>query len=312
MYNNVGLTKSRLEKNDEFYTPYEVIEKEVEFHKDRFIGKTVFCNCDNPHTSNFATFFIKNFELLKIKRLICIGYDENNNGVLFDTDNCLTIGGLGSMPTLKLNTGGDFRSEESLSYLKQADIVVTNPPFSLFRDLFQLLTDYQKEFLIMGNLNAVDYKVVFPFIKNGDVRLGDSIHSGDTKFYVPDNYSLNASTCGIDSNGRKYIRVKGIRWFTTFPYSNHMIILPLLNNYYGNESYYPKYDNYDAININRVRDIPGDYFDIMGVPITYMDKHCPRQFEILDTALTLPIKPKRLSVGGKEVYKRIFIRRIPK
>lgn len=312
MYNNVGLTKSRLEKNDEFYTPYEVIEKEVEFHKDRFVGKTVFCNCDNPHTSEFTTFFIKNFELLKIKRLICVGYDENNNGVLFDTDNCLTIGGLDDMSTLKLNTEGGFCSEKSLSYLKQADIVVTNPPFSLFRDFFQLLTDYQKEFLIMGNLNAVDYKAVFHFMKNGTVRFGDSIHSGDVKFYVPDNYDLKAAKCGTDINGKKYIRVKSVRWFTTFPYNSPPAPLSLTCNYYGNESNYPKYDNYDAININRVGDIPGDYFDVMGVPITYMDKHCPSQFEILDITNTLCIKPKRLLVGGKEVYKRIFIRRIPK
>ena len=180
----------------------------------------------------------------------------------------------------KLKGNGDFRSEECITYLKQADIVVTNPPFSLFREYIAQLMKYKRDFLVIGNINAITYKEIFPLIKNNKLWLGASIHSGDRKFYVPDDYPLRAAGCGIDQNGRKYIRVKGVRWFTNLDYNKRHEELILYKKYTPEE--YPKYDNYNAINVDKTADIPCDYFENMGVPITYLDKHNPEQFEIED------------------------------
>ena len=181
----------------------------------------------------------------------------------------------------KLKGDGDFRSEECIEYLKQADIVVTNPPFSLFREYVAQLMEHKKDFLIIGNVNAITYKEIFPLIKDNKLWLGASIHSGDRKFYVPDDYPLNAAGCGVDKDGRKFIRVKGVRWFTNLDYAIRHEELVLFKRYYGNEEDYPKYDNYDAINVDKTSDIPCDYFEDMGVSITYLDKHNPEQFDIV-------------------------------
>ena len=161
----------------------------------------------------------------------------------------------------KLNGNGDFRSKECIEYLKQADIVVTNPPFSLFREYVAQLIEYDKKFLIIGNVNAITYKEIFPLIKDNKLWLGASIHSGDRKFYVPDDYTLAASSCGVDPNGRKFIRVKGVRWYTNIDYPQRHEKLDLYKRYYGHEDDYPKYDNYDAINVDKTSDIPCDYFE---------------------------------------------------
>ncbi len=165
--------------------------------------------------------------------------------------------------------------------MKQADIVVTNPPFSLFREYVAQLVDYDKKYLIIGNVNAITYKEIFKLIKNNKVWLGASIHSGDREFGVPNDYPLNAASYRVDNEGKKFIRVKGVRWFTNLDYQERHEDLILYKTYYGNEVEYPKYDNYDAINVDNTKDIPIDYDGIMGVPVTFMDKYNPDQFEIL-------------------------------
>lgn len=271
------------------------------------------CNCDDPFESNFCKFFLRNFNYLKLKRLICTSYGtspvigqqlslfdnadepvQRGNGYVMDITEVPMANGRGvsdadinnlllskKRGVKKLKGDGDFRSDECVKYLKQADIVVTNPPFSLFREYVAQLMQHGKQFLIIGNVNAITYKEIFPLIKDNKMWLGASIHSGDRKFYVPDDYPLNAAGCGIDADGRKFIRVKGVRWFTNLDYAIRHEELPLYNRYYGNEEEYPKYDNYDAINVDKTSDIPGDYYEDIGVPITYLDKHNPEQFEVI-------------------------------
>ena len=215
-----------------------------------------------------------------------------------------------------LKGDGDFRSEESIEILKEVDIVVTNPPFSLFREYVAQLMEYKKEFLIIGNINAVTYKEIFPLIKDNEMWLGVSIHSGDREFRVPDYYPLNAAGCRVDSDGNKYIRVKGVRWFTNLDYKERHEDLILYKKYYGNEEEYPKYDNYDAINVDVTKNIPMDYEGIIGVPITFIDKYSPDQFDIIDinphfftiVEQGLP-KPPQLKISGrKDPYARILIK----
>lgn len=210
-----------------------------------------------------------------------------------------------------LQSNGDFRSAACIELLEQADIIVTNPPFSLFREYVAQLFAYNKKFLIIGNINAVTYKEFFPFIRDDRVWIGPSIHSGDRKFYVPDDYPLDAATCGIDETGRHFIRVKGVRWFTNLDVSARHEPLDLRGVYYDPEKY-PRYDNYDAIEVRRVQEIPCDYDGIMGVPITFLDKYCPEQFEILgdsryhdgqDTADDINY------INGRLTYRRLLIRR---
>ena len=204
-----------------------------------------------------------------------------------------------------LVNGGDFRTYECMEILSQADIVVTNPPFSLFREYVQLLMNYRKKFLIIGNVNSITYKEIFPLIKSNQIWLGASIHSGDREFRVPDSYPLEAAGCRIDENGTKFIRVKGVRWYTNLDYPQRHEELVLYKRYTPEE--YPKYDNYDAINIDKTSDIPYDYEGIMGVPITFLDKYNPEQFEIIK--FRKGDDGKDLSVNGKCPYFRILIRR---
>lgn len=180
-----------------------------------------------------------------------------------------------------LKGNGDFRSDECIELLKQADIVITNPPFSLFREYVAQLMEYNKKFIIIGHQNAITYKEIFKLIKDNKIWLGHSIHSGDREFGVPDDYPLNAASSRIDENGKKYIRVKGVRWYTNLDYKERHEDLILIKTYKGHKSEYPKYDNYDAINVDKTKDIPADYKGAMGVPITFMDKYNPDQFEII-------------------------------
>ena len=205
-----------------------------------------------------------------------------------------------SVPALKdigikyLNGDGDFRSEESIELLKQADIVVTNPPFSLFREYVAQLIEYEKKFLIIGNVNALSYKDCFKLVKENKMWLGCSIHSGDREFGVPEDYPLNAAGCRVDENGKKYIRVKGVRWFTNLDYKERHEDLILYKKYDPEE--YPRYENFDAINVNKTKEIPVDYKGAMGVPITFLDKYNPEQFEIIglgisNSGLEIGVKP---------------------
>ena len=308
MAKNTGLSKARDAKKDEFYTSYEVIQAEIRHYQDNFAGRTVLCNCDDPFESNFCRFFLKNFNRLHLRRLICTSYytspvlgqqlvlpefsEESPCGWVID----LSEVPLAGEPTdreieallhsrkygvRRLQGDGDFRSGECLAYLEQADIVVTNPPFSLFREYVAQLMEYGKQFLIIGNVNAITYKEIFPLLKDNRLWLGASIHSGDRKFYVPEDYPLQAAGCGVDADGRKYIRVKGVRWFTNMDYAIRHRELVLHKTYAGHEAEYPKYDNYDAINVDKTASIPMDYPGAMGVPITYLDKHNPEQFEVV-------------------------------
>ncbi|MCR4610979.1 MAG: adenine-specific methyltransferase EcoRI family protein, partial [Lachnospiraceae bacterium] len=336
MAKNVGLSKAKDAKKDEFYTSYDDIQLEINHYEDKFKGKTVLCNCDDPFESNFCKFFLRNFNYLGLKRLICTSYSTSpvigrqltlfdlmdepvimGNGYVMDIKEVPMANGRGisdedidnllkskKRGVKKLKGDGDFRSDECIEYLKQADVVVTNPPFSLFREYVAQLVQYKKDFLIIGNVNAITYKEIFPLIKDNKLWLGASIHSGDRKFYVPDDYPLKASGCGVEPDGRKFIRVKGVRWFTNLDYAIRHEELVLYKQYYGNEKDYPKYDNYDAINVDKTADIPKDYFEYMGVPITYLDKHNPEQFEVVKFRKGNDDKDLTYTVGGMTIPNR--------
>lgn len=208
-----------------------------------------------------------------------------------------------------LEGNGDFRNQECLDLLDEADIVVTNPPFSLFREYVAALMKHKKKFLIIGNMNALTYKEIFPLFQNNTLWYGASIHSGDRKFYVPDSYPLEAAGCGIDDDGNRFIRVKGVRWFTNMDYVARHEKLTLWKQYTPEE--YPKYDDYDVINVNKYSEIPTDYDGVMGVPITFMDFYCPEQFEILGIANSARwIGYECYTIlNGNKVYNRILIRK---
>ena len=311
---NANLIKAKNAKNDEFYTQLTDIEKELRHYRRHFQGKTVFCNCDDPFESNFFKYFVLNFNRLGLKKLIATCYDGSpiagRQLSLFDmiepkTEESRTVpykavvttvydktgdGGVdmldvadlfrsGENELTRLDGNGDFRSAECLELLDESDIVVTNPPFSLFREYVAVLMEHRKHFIIIGNVNAITYKEIFPLLKENKLWIGASIHSGDRKFHVPDDYPLNAAGCGVDEDGRRFIRVKGVRWYTNLDMKQRHEEMILVKRYTPEE--YPEYDNYDAIEVSRTADIPCDYAGVMGVPITFMDKYCPEQFEII-------------------------------
>lgn len=395
---NANLRDARKAKNDEFYTQLSDIQAEISHYPDKFKGKVVFCNCDDPFESNFVKYFLMNFNRLGLKELIAAGYktssiggaeigtatntpyalritnttnylvgtqkdldvrgakyfletegnkimtplvgndaiDENGEkiqitvkeSILDDNGNEITDKN-GKVKTKSVKKdlyyeAGDFRSDMSLELLKQSDIVVTNPPFSLFREYIAVLMQYQKDFLIIGNKNAITYKEFFPLLKNNKVWIGNDM---PVNFILPDG-SITKKIQGLT------------RWFTTLdhPKRHQMIPLDLSCTYYGHEDMYPKYDNYDAINVDKIAEIPSDYTGVMGVPITFLDKYCPEQFEIVafrkgddgkdlvftrereresSTVLSYPctasiagmIKNAEGKINGKPTYARIIIRR---
>lgn len=289
---NSNLGKAREAKKDEFYTQLPDIEKEIRNYKRHFKGKVVLCNCDDPRISNFFRYFTLNFEPLGLKKLITTCY-KNQDADLFSQNDSekavyLEYSGeknRGKVPTPKqigiqhLDGDGDFRSKECIELLKKADIVVTNPPFSLFREYVAQLVEFGKKFVIIGNQNAITYKEIFKLIRDDKLWLGASIHSGDREFGVPKDYPLNAAGFRVDERGNKFIRVKGVRWFTNLDYKERHEDLILCKHYAPSE--YLKYDNYDAINVDKTNDIPLDYDGVMGVPITFLDKYSPEQFELV-------------------------------
>ena len=317
MAKNENLHKAKDNKKDEFYTQLSDIERELKHYKNHFKDKVVYCNCDDPRVSNFFHYFSYNFEKLGLKKLITTCY-KNQNMDLFsqnDSERAIYLEYFGDrnennvpdpeeIGIKRLKGDGDFRSQETIELLKQADIVVTNPPFSLFREYVAQLVEYEKKFIIIGNVNAITYKEIFKLVKENKIWLGASIHSGDREFGVPDDYPLNAAGFRVDENGKKFIRVKGVRWFTNLDYSERHEDLILYKKYTPEE--YPKYDNYDAINIDVTKDIPMDYDGAMGVPITFLDKYNPEQFEIIK--FRKGDDDKDLSVNGKYPYFRIIIR----
>lgn len=294
---NKNLSAAKEAKKDEFYTQLEDINKELKYYREHFRGKTVLCNCDDPRVSNFFTYFAYNFEFLGLKRLITTCYKNQDMDLfsqnkseqaiylIYDGDkNGNHIPDAEEIGIHPLKGDGDFRSRECIELLKQADIVVTNPPFSLFREYVAQLMEYEKKFIIIGNINANTTKEIFPLIKENKIWMGQSIKSGDRKFLVPDDYELTAAGCGIDEDGKKFIRVKGVRWFTNLDFKERHDDLPLFRHY--SSDLYPKYDNFDAIEVSKTEDIPDDYFGMMGVPVTFLDKYNPDQFEILGITKT--------------------------
>lgn len=288
---NTNLKKAKKEKNDEFYTQISDIEKELRHYKDHFRDKTVFCNCDDPRISNFFHYFSYNFEKLGLKKLITTCY-KNQDRDLFSTHqsekaiyleytgdrNGDKIPNPEEIGIHELEGDGDFRSEESIELLKEADIVVTNPPFSLFREYISQLIEYDKKFLIIGNQNNLTYKEVFKLVKENKIWTG--VDNGGTKWFkVPDHYDIETETRIKTENGQKFFSMGSVYWFTNLDNRKRHDNIILFKNYNPRE--YPKYDNYDVIEVSKVKDIPIDYKGLMAVPITFVDKYNPNQFEIL-------------------------------
>lgn len=282
MAKNADLNKANRAKKDEFYTQLTDIEKEMRHYIHHFKDKVVFCNCDDPETSNFWKFFELNFERLGLKKLIATHYETDKPSykleLIRDVSGDDKIDKADIVRTT-LRQNGDFRSPECIEILQETDIVVTNPPFSLFREFVAQLIAYDKKFIIIGNQNAIHYKEIFPLFLNNQIWLGASIKSGDREFAVPDYYPLEASGCRVDEEGRKYIRVKGVRWFTNLDIDVRHEDMILYKHYTPED--YPKYVNYDAIEVGKSGDIPCDYYGKMGVPDTFLQMYNPEQFEIV-------------------------------
>lgn len=288
---NKNLRQARKVKNDEFYTQLSTIENEVRHYRKHFKGKTVYLNCDDPKESNFFQYFSYNFERLGLKKLIasCYKSQDFNLFSLHDVNEkaCwLKYTGEkdgGRVPTVEaigvnyFKGDGDFRSKESIELLKEADIVVTNPPFSLFREYIAQLMEYDKKFLVLGNMNAITYKEIFSHIKDNKLWPGVSFNK-TIEFEVPDHYDTSKA---IEKDGKKVIKVPAISWWTNLDYPDRHQDIILFREYEGNEDKYPKYDNYDAINVDKVAEIPKNYKGAMGVPITFIGQWNPEQFEIV-------------------------------
>jgi hypothetical protein len=279
---NKNLKSANKAKSDEFYTQLSYIEKELKHYKEHLRGRVIFCNCDDPEESHFWKYFSENFEFLWLKKLISTHYEDTKPSykleIIADINHDGRINKLDTVRT-PLKQNWDFRSPECIEILKEADIIVTNPPFSLFRDYVEQLQEYDKKFVILGNSNAITYKEIFRLIKENKIWLGKSIHSGDVEFRVPAHYEIRSKSFRIGEDGNSYIKVPSIRWFTNLDYKERHEDLILYKEYSPEE--YPKYDNYDAINLDITKNIPLDYIGAMGVPITFMDKYSPDQFEII-------------------------------
>lgn len=348
MAGNSSLRAANKAKKDEFYTQLSDIENELNHYKEQLRGKVIFCNCDDPYESNFFRYFAINFNHLGLKKLIATCYDPspiaykqlsmfddgqriaNKNRKAYkieitevpdlNNDGAVDLADVETLLKSKNNTltlleeNGDFRSDECVELLKQADIVVTNPPFSLFREYVAQLVEYEKKFLIIGNQNAITYKEIFHLIKENKLWLGYKM--GDMKFTVPDYYEPKATRFWIDENGQKWRSMGNVGWFTNLDTSKRHEELISYKRYTPEE--YPKYDNYDAIEVSKTIEIPADYDGVMGVPITFMDKYNPDQFELLgimntgeeNPGIRYPGTPHgRPVVNGVEKYLRILVRR---
>ena len=337
---NKDLHKAKTAKKDEFYTQLSDVERELRHYEGHFKGKVVYCNCDDPYESNFFKYFALKFDILGLKKLIATCYIESSIASkelsLFDDeteenkttraphkieitetpnmnqDGAVDLIDVGLLLAsdknhlTRLKDDGDFRSEECIELLKQSDIVVTNPPFSLFREYVEQLVKYEKGFLVIGNINAITYKEIFKLIKENKAWLGINMGRGISGFIVPSNYELYGTEARIDSFGNRIISPNNCLWLTNLDtYKRHEDII-LSKTYCGNESEYPKFDNYDAINVNNTKDIPKDYNGTMGVPITFLHKYNPGQFEIIK--FRKGNNDKDLSISGKCPYFRILIK----
>ena len=315
MAGNSSLNAALKARNNEFYTRLEDIEVELKHYKEHFKGKTVLCNCDDPRVSNFFHYFSYNFEQLGLKKLIATCY-KNQNRDLFsqnDSERAIWLEYYGDRNGNRIpdpdeigihffNGDGDFRSSECIDLLLQTDIVVTNPPFSLFREYIGQLMRYHKSFLIIGNQNALHYKEIFPSIKNNEIWLG---YTFPKLFRIPEDVE-GKSIKTID--GVRYQQFGNICWYTNLDIKKRHEDFIFYKSYTPDE--YPRYDNFDAINVNKTSEIPIDYYGIMGVPISFLDKYNPNQFEIIGTS-TIDMSKGAPYIKGKRIYERILIRRKP-
>ena len=340
MAGNKSLHAASKAKEDEFYTELSDIEHELRYYRQHFKGKIVFCNCDDPYESNFFKYFAMNFNQLGLKKLIATCYvnspvsgsqlelldeyqipktkdphkivisevtDLNGDGAinLFDVEYLLQND---KNALTRLDENGDFRSNECVELMKEADIIVTNPPFSLFREFVAQLVQYKKQFLIIGNQNAITYKEIFTYIKTNQLWLGSTLSFA--KFRVPEHYEPRATRFWVDENGQKWRSMGNICWFTNLDIAKRHEELDLYKHYSPDE--YLNYDNYKAINVNKVSEIPIDYDGVMGVPITFLDKYNPKQFEIVGLMASTTVDDINFGypyVKGKKIYARILIRR---
>lgn len=311
------LQKAKKSKSDEFYTQFCDIERELQYYQNCFVNKVVYCNCDDPRTSNFFRYFAINFHKLGLRKLIASCYIEDTcdlfsseesekgfyceylgeNGNQFDPDNVQIVYFKGD---------GDFRSRECVELLKQSDVVVTNPPFSLFRDFVAQIVKYDKQFLVIGNVNAITYKEIFDLIQKNKVWLGVNLGRGISGFIVPEHYDLYGTEVSVNDKGQTIIATNNCLWLTNLELEQRNEELDLSKEYAGNENDYPKYDNCDGINVDKTQDIPRDYEGLMGVPITFLHKYNPNQFEIVK--FRKGDDGKDLSVNGKCPYFRILIK----
>ena len=334
MAGNSSLQAANKAKQDEFYTQLTDIEKELRHYTEHFRDKVVFCNCDDPYESNFFKYFALMFNKLGLKKLIATCYNGSpvsGNELLLDFgdtvddpkkiaykveisevtdtngDGAINLADIQYLMQNDKNVisilkgNGDFRSEECVELLKQADIVVTNPPFSLFREYLAQLVKYEKKFLIIGNQNAITFKEIFPLIKENRLWLGLTMNSSNRWFQVPDSYEKYHKI----ENGKKYAFVAGVVWWTNLNHNRRNEPLVLYKKYIPQD--YPKYDNYDAIEVAKVTEIPYDYYGVIGVPISFLHKYNPEQFEIIK--FRKGDDDKDLSINGKCPYFRILIRR---
>lgn len=325
---NSNLHRAKKERDDEFYTTYETIEKELTHYISQFKGKTVLCNCDNPFVSNFCKFFLRNFNILGLKRLICTSYMSFNSmqTSVFDVEPIHKFGCVLDVKKISadflsddsisdflifsvkpLKGSGDFRSSECLKYLRQSDIVVTNPPFSLFKEMVSVILRHKKQFLLIGNQNALTYKEIFPLIKNNIIWTGYQF--GEMQFKVPANSEPRSTRYWVDDTGQKWRSLGNAMWLTNLDNEKRHKNLKLTQKF--NPLIHPRYDNYNAIHVRNITEIPFDYNGIMGVPITIINRYNSEQFEIVGEAnhgsdnkydIFKPI------LHGREVFKRILIR----
>lgn len=288
---NANLHKAKNVKNDEFYTQLTDIEKELMHYKEHFKDKVVFCNCDDPKESAFWKYFDGQFNRLGLKRLIATHYEPGKQSYLLDRTR---IGEESPTIIKNLNGDGDFRSEECIELLKQSDIVITNPPFSLFREYIAQLMKYEKKFIIIGNKNAITYKEFFPLLKENKVWIG---YNSVKEFMRPDGTIQKFGNIG---------------WYSNLDIKKRHEQIDLYERYKGNEEHYPKYDNYEAIEVSKVIEIPKDYFGVIGVPITFLDKYSPDQFEIIGLMATTKVEGYNYGypyIDSKKRYARILIKR---
>lgn len=350
---NASLNSARHAPDDEFYTRLEDIERELRHYRDHFAGKVVFLNCDDPYESNFFKFFAMNFNHLGLKKLIAVSY--TGSPIVGQQLPMLELAGLRDAPPPRepykveishvpdrdrdgaislldveallrsdanamslLEGDGDFRSQESIELLTQADIVVTNPPFSLFRDFIGQLIEHDKSFVIVGNQNAITYREVWPLLRQEKVWLG--VHAGDMAFRVPEDSEPRATRYWQDDDGTKWRSLGNACWFTNLDHERRHEQIPLYRQYADDAAAYPSYDNFAAIEVGRVANIPIDYSGVMGVPVTFLSKHNPDQFELvgmscygqvdLEHKVEHKVGHYRPYIAGKAVYQRIFVRRV--